>query len=64
MVALATVGWTPKLELWREAGTIMDTVSAVMATEKADGEVFPIYYVPESGAAPGAGRDKINLASL
>ena len=61
MNALARMSWTPKLELWTEAGTIMDTVSAVMVTDTADGETFPMYYIPESGAVPGAERDKITM---
>ena len=41
MNAMARVSWAPKLELWREAGTVMDTVSAVMVTDKAKPGSFP-----------------------
>ena len=59
MNALAKMNWMPKLELWTDAGTVMDTVSAVMVRDKEDQEDFPLYYVPVSRAAPGAGHDKI-----
>ena len=59
MNAMSKQGWTPRLELWIEAGTLMDTIMAVSVKDSVDGEVFQMFYVPEFGARPGAGGDKI-----
>ena len=59
MNAMSKHAWTPQLELWVEAGTMMHTIKAVKIEDSVEGEVFQMFYVPESGAGPGAGRDKI-----
>ena len=60
MNAISRLGWTPVLELWEEAGTIMDTISTEMIMDTAHGEIFPMFYVRKPSTRPEAGRDEIH----
>lgn len=49
MNAMSREGWTPKLDLWEDEGTLLDAIVPVTITDQQLGETFTMYHTSAIG---------------